>query len=385
MPAATTTRLAIKAMTTKLSIRDFVAIGDIREHYARHLRSTGSVFQRQQPVAAPVGVRRIGPDVLIDDGEWFSLAAPAVTEASGLILQGTRLGVDAISTADGALQWRVATGSAVDAVAVAGNLVAMGGRDNVIRLVRVEDGTEQWTARVLDWVSGLRIDNELLLSGGRDGIVRAWDLRSGQCLWGTELGARILATPIALGAWVFVGARDGRFYQLDRSTGEVINALQTGSDIHGTACVLDDDAIVFGSDDKRIYCVDARTLEIRWMFRTGDSVWAQPLSTFAGVVVASTDGHVYHLDGGSGVPLWEVGVGGPIRLGLSIHRDLVCVVTEGGAITLLDLVDGSAVASGALPGFVWAQPTAARSGFILASRANEVVCVTPPTQTNWTG
>jgi tetratricopeptide (TPR) repeat protein len=75
--------------------------------------------------------------------------------------------------------------------------------------------------------------------------------------------------------------------------------------------------IVFGSDDRYLYAVDAGG-RLLWRFKTGGAVMSAPTIADinedgkAEVIFGSDDGNLYALDG-SGAQLWNYSTGGPVR------------------------------------------------------------------------
>ena len=66
-----------------------------------------------------------------------------------------------------------------------------------------------------------------------------------------------------------------------------------------------DGVLYFGSEDHRVYALDAATGDPLWSFETGDAVWAAPTVTDNAVYFGSDDEYVYALDRETGELLWE--------------------------------------------------------------------------------
>lgn len=207
---------------------------------------------------------------------------------------------------------------------------------------------------------------------GRDGAVRCIDEASGEIIWTSDRGARTLARAVADDERVCVGARDGIVALLDLYDGSVVAEIETGTDVHATAGRDADGNFYVGSDDKRLYCIEP-TGSIRWAFRTGDAIWAEPSIADGIVAFASTDGNAYGVDAATGTQIWRSWVGGSVRLGLATSGSSLCVVTEGGIASLLDASTGAVNGSVDLGAGSWAPPTPFEDGFIVATFANELV------------
>jgi len=73
-----------------------------------------------------------------------------------------------------------------------------------------------------------------------------------------------------------------------------------------------DELAYFGSQDKNIYCVDARDGHLVWNFTTGARVESSPAVVNGRVYTGADDGYVYCLDAYNGSRIWKVYAGGYI-------------------------------------------------------------------------
>jgi outer membrane protein assembly factor BamB len=70
--------------------------------------------------------------------------------------------------------------------------------------------------------------------------------------------------------------------------------------------------IYFGSQDKKVYCVDARSGEFVWNFNTGARIKSSPAVVDGKVYIGPDDGNVYCLDAYNGHLIWMKPAGGYI-------------------------------------------------------------------------
>ena len=70
--------------------------------------------------------------------------------------------------------------------------------------------------------------------------------------------------------------------------------------------------IYIGGDDNRLHCVDARSGEGIWTFKTGGAVWSSPAVVDDKVIFGSRDKHLYIVDAQSGKLIWRTRVDGRI-------------------------------------------------------------------------
>jgi WD40 repeat protein len=98
---------------------------------------------------------------------------------------------------------------------------------------------------------------------------------------------------------VFVGSDDKKVYALNAKTGAQRWAFATGNTVHSSPAVSPDGSTVFvGSDDKNVYALNATTGAQRWAFATEGAVRSSPAASPDGatVFVSSHDAQVYALN-----------------------------------------------------------------------------------------
>jgi outer membrane protein assembly factor BamB len=69
----------------------------------------------------------------------------------------------------------------------------------------------------------------------------------------------------------------------------------------------------FGSQDKNIYCIDARSSRLLWNFTTGTGIKSSPAVVDGKVYIGPDDGYVYCLDAYNGSVIWKKDAGGYIE------------------------------------------------------------------------
>ena len=129
------------------------------------------------------------------------------------------------------------------------------------------------------------------------------------------LAALLLAAPAACGQSMFRGdaAHSGVYASsAPRELPRVKWSFPTGARIVSSP-VLAEGLIVFGSDDGKVYALDAHTGRQRWMHRTGGPVPSTPAISGGVVYVVSYDGRLYALELASGEPVWTYASGGERR------------------------------------------------------------------------
>ena len=263
-------------------------------------------------------------------------STPAV--ANGLVfVNGNDGRFRALRVSDGRLAWSFTTGAAVplkwgyesgeiytSSPAVEGSAVVFGSQDGHVYALDIRTGRERWRFR-----TGGRVYASPAIAAGtvyaadQAGSVFALALTSGRQVWrfeteGTRLNSAdwgfdrttVQSSPAVAGGTVYVGARDGFLYAIDRATG-----TQRWRHDHKVSWVNSSPAVSDGlvyagtSDGRFIQAVDTATGTERWRANAQSTVWASPAVDSTLVYVGEGDGTMYALDKTTGKEAWRYRVG----------------------------------------------------------------------------
>lgn len=124
-----------------------------------------------------------------------------------------------------------------------------------------------------------------------------------QPLWATATGGNVFSSPAADGTTVFVGSEDHKLYALDAGTGAVLWSAPTGDLIQSSPAVAG--GLVFvGSFDGGIYAFNAGDGSPAWKSGTNGVVFASPAVANGVLFVQSNAGFLYAYDAaGCGSPV----------------------------------------------------------------------------------
>lgn len=96
-----------------------------------------------------------------------------------------------------------------------------------------------------------------------------------------------------------------------------------------------------GSDDNRVYALDAETGELLWSFKTQDVIRSSPTVTNGGVYVGSNDNHVYALDSETGALLWRYDTGDWVQYSPPVRDGIVYVAAMSEGDRRIHALDGA--------------------------------------------
>ena len=139
---------------------------------------------------------------------------------------------------------------------------------------------------------------------------------------------------------LYFGASDGWLYALD-SRGFFLWSFRTDDNV-AMCPLVTDDILVFGSEDRSIYALEAETGTVRWTAATGGAVVSSPALAGDLVLVGSDDGSLHALDLAAGQQRWlclrEAAVVAPIV----VEGDTASVASRDGSVSAVDPADGTA-------------------------------------------
>ncbi len=123
------------------------------------------------------------------------------------------------------------------------------------RVVRFDPATAAiaWTYldRSFPYLSSPALAGEVIAVGGRDKVVRGLHLGTGEAWWYLPTSGKVDASPVVVGDKLLVGAADGRFHVASVEDGSVLQTLDLGAAIQSSAAVASGWVWV-GTDDGRL-------------------------------------------------------------------------------------------------------------------------------------
>ncbi len=114
---------------------------------------------------------------------------------------------------------------------------------------------------------------------------------------------------------LFVGVKNGIFYCLNASNGNIIWQYDTGqrgdNGIYSSSAMYNG-LLYFGSGDSRVHAVSLSSGALQWYFAAKSLVTSSPIFANGVVYVGSEDHYLYALDPTTGALLWSYNTGAPV-------------------------------------------------------------------------
>lgn len=190
----------------------------------------------------------------------------------------------------------------------------------------------KWRFRCSGSVSSPALSEGLLYIGCDDGNLYALEAATGTAKWAFKTGGRVASSPAVADGLVYVMSYDGKFYAIDAKSGEARWSFATEGErrfsaphLHGgdpeaevvpdpfdfylSSPVLAQGMVYFGSGDRHVYALDARSGALKWKFAAGNVVHATPAVANGMLYVGSYDSRLYALDAATGVEKWHFQAG----------------------------------------------------------------------------
>ncbi len=162
--------------------------------------------------------------------------------------------------------------------------------------------------------------------------------------WSFPTGDRVYSSPAVVDGIVYLGSDDGKVYALNASTGAETWSYTTGGRVLGSPAVVDG-VVYVGSYDQNLYALDQETGALLWSFETDGWVTSSPAVTGGVVYSGSLDDQLYAIDAVTGEEIWNASFGEYPSIDSSPAVADGALYVTGGYTTLycLDTSDGAEI------------------------------------------
>jgi outer membrane protein assembly factor BamB len=193
-----------------------------------------------------------------------------------------------------------------------------------------------WTAPTGGPIQGIvKVGADGTIYTGSNGS-KLWAFNpNGSVKWTYLTGGPVKTGPniSADGSTVYFGSNDYKFYALSTSNGTLMWSYKTGGALHqGTSAISDDGTIYFGSNDGYVYALNPNGT-LKWKRKTGGAVQSTPVigvvSGVTRVYIGSNDYKLYALDAGTGAVIWTFATTGGVQTGSSLAADGTIYIGSG--------------------------------------------------------
>jgi outer membrane protein assembly factor BamB len=188
----------------------------------------------------------------------------------------------------------------------------------------------------------VRTDPPVLLAAAEEGDLVALEVGKdpGSVRWRFHTEGNIYGPPAfdTASGRIYFGATDKKLYALD-ARGLFLWAFETGDNV-ASRPVVAGDTVVFGSENRNVYGLDAGTGRERWKVSTGGPVVSSPAFENGVVIIGSDDGAVYGLDPRTGDEKWRYIAKAAVEAPITAVGGVAYVASRSGEVTALDAKSG---------------------------------------------
>jgi outer membrane protein assembly factor BamB len=266
-------------------------------------------------------------------------AAPTVTDE--LVYVGDEDGMmHAVDRRTGKAKWKFRTGAEIaGSVALFGDKLVFGSHDSFLYCLKAADHSPVWkpfqTENFINCSTAIEADNTFI--AGCDTKVRVINLISGKEISEVPLGegAYLIASPAVLGDILYVGTHDGRVVAVDWRKQKIVWTYTDPNQTleYRSSAAVTDKFVILGGYDKMLHCLDRKTGNPVWNFKTRARIESSPVIVGDRIYFGSGDGNVYAVNF-DGKEVWKHRCGHSITASAAVgeHCLVIGSDTSGGTV-----------------------------------------------------
>lgn len=135
------------------------------------------------------------------------------------------------------------------------------------------------------------------------------------------------------------------------------------------------DQIFFATNNNSVFSVDANNGTKQWEFKTGNTVWAQPVYNDGIVYAASLDHLLHAIDAATGSEVWQFDIGGGIAGAPAVSGGRLFVPSFSGEVVALNAGDGAEIWRAEGTDWVWGTPVVDSGSVFFADADGNIYAV----------
>ncbi len=234
--------------------------------------------------------------------------------------------------------------------------VYVGDVANTFHKIDRQSGSPVWTfTEASDYYMGQAAEKDgVVYAPSNDGHLYAISV-DGNLIWSFETGHYLWAQPQLGANAIFIGSMDHHVYALSKDGDELWSTKMAGAVVGSPILSEDETSLYVGSVGKEMVALNTSNGSVIWQFSAQGSVWGRALLANETLYFGDSGGNLYALDPTNGEEMWRRNYPGAIVGGLSEVSDGIALVTEEGAIRVLNY-DGTPRWETTLAGNVFQSP-----------------------------
>ncbi len=205
--------------------------------------------------------------------------------------------------------------------------------------------TPVWDALIGATVGSPVVTPTLVIVATVDGRVVFLDRSSGRVAHALPLGSAVESSPALTATHVVVGTDGGEIVAIHRQSGEITARTRLGDMVRSSPLTSTERVFVGSIEGREAGALVALSVEadrILWRRKLG-AVFSSPALAGERILVGSDDERLYAVEAARGAVVWSTSLGGRVRATPAVAGDLAFVGTFGGRLAALSLSDGAVV------------------------------------------
>jgi outer membrane protein assembly factor BamB/predicted phosphohydrolase len=191
------------------------------------------------------------------------------------------------------------------------NIVVGDASGRVIALNKVT-GKKQWSFTAGGPVySTPAVDQENIIFASTDSTIYCINGKKGNVVWKLKTDASVVASPVIRKGIAYIGGSDGTFRAIDVNKGILKWKYDGIGGFVECTPAYHNEKIIFGAWDEYVYCLDARTGNLVWKWRSDrkgtllSAAACEPVVSDGKVFIVAPDRHMTAIDLDSGTTVWR--------------------------------------------------------------------------------
>ena len=260
------------------------------------------------------------------------VSAPTVTAEA--VFVGDEDGVlHVIDRRNGEKLWLFKTGAQISGGAqIVRDKVIFGSHDGFLYCLDRKTGDLKWKVKTEDRINSVpAIVKSLAFIAGCDEYIRQINIETRRQSSAFDLETYIIASPAAMGNYLYVGGYNGEFFSYNWKTKKVawkFGDRRSGLEFRSSAAITDE-LVVVGASDRKLHCLDRKTGKEKWAYATRGQIQSSPAIVGGRVIFGSEDRNIFCLELSTGKLLWKFNAGNSVTAGPAVGESVMVVGSAG--------------------------------------------------------
>jgi len=232
---------------------------------------------------------------------------------------------------------------------ILGDTAYVGAGNGFLYALDLTTGKERWKFETMGEIPGApnylkRGSNTWILVGSHDFFLYAIDAKTGKEVWKYETENFINGIPaISAEGKILFGGCDEFLHVVNAHTGEGEGKIGVGNPIAGSVATQGGN-VYLGHYGSEVICADIASKKVEWTFKKRDfPFYATPAIANGKIVIGGRDKRMHCLDQKTGEQFWEFRTKGQIDSSAVICDGKVVFGSSDGNMFILNLLDGSEI------------------------------------------